>query len=697
MAVALPFHLLVFLGSFLLFVLELMVGRMLLPAYGSSASVWTTCLVYYQGLLFLAYWYAGKVAADSSRLRRWGHLVLVFVPILTFPIQLPLFDLPPVPAILLALTRAIGLPFFVLATTSVVAQGWFTRTNHPRRADPYFLFASSNAGALAALFAYPFVVEPWLGLREQRIAWYVGYGVYVLLFTWSHTRVRPHVGLEPYPTEAAAGPVRSGADTAYRAEARSGSRGADRAELIQWVLLAAGANGLLMAVTSVVTLDAPVPLLWVVPLALYLGTLVVCFGRGTPSPGLIAGLGGGGVAVAAGAMLLLVAGVQVQAAFITIHAMILWVGALLCHYRLVQARPLDSPRNLGTFYLAVSGGGWLGATLVGLLIPLAFRWLPVSFIDYAGAFGLVLAALLVRDAAPALAYFRLRPSRAVLLLLMIGVGIASAVEAARNVLDTQVDGARTFYGIYRVTDRRGLRWFQNGNTIHGVQALNDEQGRMALGYYHPGSPIGALLAADLGFHNVGVVGLGAGAMAAYERPGQRWDFFELDPEVVRIARDDFSFLAGAVAPTRVIIGDARLTLQEVPVGRYDLLVLDTFSSDFLPLHLVTREALDLYLSRLAPDGVLVFHISSRVFDVLPVLGRLAVDLDLPLLVGGERGASWERAEDARFPSLWTVLTRNQVRRARLLNELGWKKWEVPEEVRQRSVWTDDHVNLFDAL
>ncbi len=476
---------------------------------------------------------------------------------------------------------------------------------------------------------------------------------------------------------------------------RESVNAARRPRWYHWLLLAAGANGLLMATNNVVTLDAPVPLLWVVPLGIYLTTLIISFGPRAPSPRLQGILSGVGLAVIVGSLLLLVVKVHQQVAFIALNGAILWNGTLLCHARLARARPQDT-RELGAYYLAISAGGWLGAVLVGILLPLAQRGVAISFLDYAEAFAIIVLAMLVQDGRAVVRYFRRRPSLAVSFLLLMGIGFLVGATAIKRAVQGQVYASRTFYGLYRVTDRGGLRWFQHGNTIHGVQSLKDAAGRLSTGYYHPDSPIAHIMVSGLPFRKVGIVGLGAGALAAYERPGQTWDFFELDPEVERIAREHFTYLRGAVAPTRVIIGDARLTLQHEPDGKFDLLVLDTFSSDFLPIHLMTLEAVELYFRKLAPGGLLVFHISSRMFDVAPVLERLAGRLGAHWAVSGKRGTSFLETPDGRLPSRWFAMTYDRDTFALLVNTLGWTG-ERGKPAPDEPVWTDDYVNLFDAL
>ncbi len=659
-----------------------MIGRMLLPVYGNSASVWATCLVYFQGLLLAGYAYAARVSAAPRRLQVWGHLVLVALPLLVPPFHVLTFQTYPVLSITLSLTVAVGLPFFVLSGAGVMVQAWFGRSGHPRRDDPFFLYASSNAGALAALFAYPFLVEPTLGLAAQRRAWWVGYAVHVALMVLSAwITVRSSVATPAEASHALPNIRRRRPTTELPADTdEEPSR--KPAGWYQWFLLAAGANALLMATNNVVTLDAPVPLLWVVPLGTYLTTLIVSFGPRAPSQRLQGVLSGVGLVVIVASLVALVARVHQQVAFLALNSAILWNGALLCHARLARSRPSQVGR-LGRYYLALSAGGWFGALLVGVILPVLQRHIAISFLDYV-------------EAKAIKATFRRKPWLAVSLGLLLALAGLTGLAAARRYLQAQVDSARTFYGIYRVSDKGGLRWFQHGNTIHGVQPLSDKEGKQASGYYHPRSPVAHIFQSPMVYRRVGIVGLGAGTLAAYERPGQRWTFFELDPEVERIARADFTYLQGAEAPTRVVIGDARLTLQREPDGGFDLLVLDTFSSDFLPIHLITQEAVELYFRKLTPNGLLVFHISSRLFDVAPVLARLAGRVHAYWALSGKREDIAVDTPDGYLPSRWFAMTRDADKHGYLVHELHWIE-ETGRGEEVPSVWTDDHVNLFDAL
>lgn len=371
------------------------------------------------------------------------------------------------------------------------------------------------------------------------------------------------------------------------------------------------------------------------------------------------------------------------------HDGLLGASCLLANVALARLRPSE-PQRLGGYFLALSAGGFAGSLLVGVAMPAL--GVPFEYADYLVAGGLLVVGLLVRDRERLASWGRGKASRRAGLagagLGALGlVGLVGWAGAARN-----LDASRTFYGFYRVYDEGDLRYFRHGETVHGLESLAGGKAGEPLAYYHRGSPIGRLLALDLRRDTVGVVGLGVGSLAAYARPGERWDFFELDPEVERLARKDFSFLSRCRGRVRVITGDARQSLGDVPDGSYDLLVLDAFAADFVPLHLVDREALALYRRKLAPGGLMVFHVSSRVFDLVPVLARLADDARL-------RGAYAQGAAGAEgeFASLWLALGDGEEKIAPLVSQLGWQPLTLTPELRHRRVWTDGYVNLFHAL
>jgi hypothetical protein len=672
------FRALVFLASFLMFQVELLIAKRLLPRFGSSAAVWTTSLVFFQVALLAGYLYAARAVIPAAEGRyRWLHVGFAAVAGLVFPFHLVVIEGPPALSVLVALGLSVGLPFVALSTTSIVAQAWLTRTSHPSRADPYFLYGTSNAGAVLSLLCYPLLVEPTLDLAVQERLWYALYAAYVLVHVACLLQVRA-------PDAVA---VASAAE-----KAPSLPRPSARPRIALWVLLSAAANALLMAVTNVSTADAPLPLLWVVPLTVYLSTLVLCFMRRMPSQAVFDGLGLLGLAVAAVALAFVFQESHLQAAYIVLHAASLWVGCLVLNRNLALAKPED-PRLLGSYYLALSGGGVVGALLIGLVMPVVGRNVSTAYVDYAAAGVLMVAALLTRDSHALTAFAKNKPKRSAALLAAALTVVALLVSAGVAFERSKVHGSRTFYGLYSVVDKQDLRWFYHGNTVHGIAHLDPAKRAEPLAYFHRDSPIGGVLASAVPRRRVGLVGLGIGTLTAYGKAGDRWDVFELDPEVETIARRHFAFLASASADVKVHVGDARLTLATVPDRAFDLLILDAFSSDYVPTHLLTREAFALYLAKLEPEGLLLCHISNRIFDLRPVLTRLAAEHSLlPAWLGA---VSPELTTEGERESLWFAFARRPEERA-IVASLGWHGADLAA-VGARRVWSDDYVNLFDGL
>jgi hypothetical protein len=668
------FRVLVFLSSFLMFQVELLIARRLLPRFGSSAAVWTTSLVFFQFALLLGYLYAARFALAATQGHyRFLHLGFAALAGLVLPFRLVVVEAPPALSVLVALALAVGLPFIALSTTSIVAQAWLTRTNHPSRSDPYFLYGTSNAGAVLSLLCYPLLVEPALDLALQERLWYALYALYVLVHAACLRSVR---GPDPAAAVVAAGPAAAPTRPRYAL----------------WLLLSAAANALLMAVTNVVTADAPLPLLWVVPLTIYLSTLVICFLPRMPSAAVFDALGLFGLALAAVALVFVFRESHLQAAYIVLHAASLWVGCLVLHRNLSLSKPADS-RLLGDYYLSLSVGGVVGALLIGILMPVVARNVSTAYVDYAVAAALMAAALLTRDAGALVTLARRYPKRTGAAFVLAVAFVAMLVSAGVAFERSKVHGSRTFYGLYSVVDKGALRWFFHGNTVHGIAHLDPKKRSEPLAYFHESSPIGRALASDLPRRRVGLVGLGVGTLTSYGRPSDRWDIYELDPEVEIIARRHFSFLEDARAGVKVHLGDARLTLERAPDRAFDILILDAFSSDYVPTHLLTREAFALYLQKLEPGGVLFCHISNRIFDLRPVLTRIAAEHALlPAWLGA---VSPESSGEGRRDSMWFVFARRPDERA-LISSLGWQ----PADARgsgDRRVWSDDYVNLFDAL
>ncbi len=730
-ATRIAYALAVFLSAGLLFVVEPMVGKMVVPILGGAPAVWTTCLLFFQVGLLAGYLYAHLLPARLGlRRQAWLHGGLLVLAAATLPVALPAGNLPgpgqtPIRWLLPALTATVGAPFVLVAATAPLLQRWFSQLDHPDAIDPYFLYAASNLGSFAGLLAYPFVIEPWLALPVQRTAWT---GAYLALI--GAIAVAAMLALRQ--------PARFQANTDPAGTEAAGDRPASP---WRWLLLAAVPSSLLLAVTTRVSTDiAAVPLLWVLPLALYLLSFVATFSR---RPWIPPGIAERWLPLV---LLELVAAALSGAGpvwvTLPLNYALLFVAGLLCHGELARLRPPAS--RLTEFYLWVALGGALGGAFNALVAPVLFssvaeyplaiaavavlaRWQPpLTGPAGAAAIGLAVVALAVvighttvglevlgfvpqlprtlsfsiAVAIAAIVGITLLRRQRFRLILQLGLPLALAVHwtvvSRRPGVRLVV---RDFFGVYRVQNSRdgGSRSLYHGTTIHGVQSTAPELRRRASSYYNPEGPLGDVLLGVAPAHpgrRVGVVGLGAGTTAAYAGPAESWTFYEIDPLVERIARDPryFTYLADARSPPRVVLGDARLSLAHDASTRLDVLVVDAFSSDAPPAHLLTREAVRLYFDRLAPGGLLLLHLSNRYLDFGPVVAALAADARL---VARVRGHDPTRAE-ARLGdagSVWAVLARKVDDLGRIARDPRWR----PPAGAAGALWTDDFSNVVRRL
>ncbi len=728
------------LGAALLFWLEPMVGRLLLPVLGGGPGVWNVCLVFFQVALLLGYLYAHWLPARLGTRRHAAlHLVLLAAVFVALPIGLPAGWAPPATGdptlpLLGLLALVAGLPFFALATTAPLLQSWFSRTGHARARDPYFLYGASNVGSVVALLLYPTLVETSLGLSGQARLFTFAYGAFVALVAGAAVVLWRAPARAPRAEERAP-------DARGTTDGVPDARPVTAARRARWILLAFVPSSLVLSVTTTITTDlAAIPLLWVVPLAIYLATWAVAFGRrrGVPLRILLRWLP---LVVLVLTLVLLSEATQPIGLLVGLHLVgCLWIG-LACHGRLAADRP--APGHLTEYYLWLGVGGAAGGLLNVLLAPLLFD----SLAEYPVA--LVLAAALVVAPDAARAWTRracildlalpasLLAVTAGLVLAFQSGGLAPGPESVAAmfavpvvlayVLSTRplrfagaisalflagglyhgvhgrsVLSERTFFGIYRVTvdPTARFRRLVDGNTVHGEERLGETGPPTPLTYYHPTGPVGRAIAAldqRHGLRHVGVVGLGAGSLAAYARAGQDWTWFELDPAVVEIARrrGGFTFLDRAAAPQRFVTGDARRALAR-STARFDLLVIDAFSSDAIPVHLLTEEALAVYVARLAEGGVLAFNVSNRYLDLAPELARLAAHANPPL-----EAAAWADLDvpprlsaEGKSPSWWVVMARRGAELDAVLRAGDWRPLHARPGER---AWTDDHVDLFRAL
>jgi hypothetical protein len=654
------------LGAALLFAMEPLVGRLLLPSFGSAFHVWSTSLMFFQGGLFLGYLYAHFLA---PRLGGW-HLALLFAPLPFFPFVSPPPAEPDVATLLSAMVVHYGVPFVVLSTTSVVAQQWWTRAttlDADERQSPWSLYAASNAGSLLALVIYVFVWEPSSGLRFQGWMWTALYVAWlgVAMLCWR--------ALAPSRPNASAVDVASSA-VDVSSHAPSWSR------LLFWVLVAAWPSALSLGVTNVFVLDVGnAPLVWILPLVVYLLTFVLVFGRARWYPTWMRRLWPH-VSLVGLVAFFRIAGVESWLPLV--HLVVLFVVATAAHGELYESRP--DPTHLTWFYLAMSLGGWLGSALVALVAPTFFTGLY--------EYPLAIVLLLVTLGIAKRAWKAPRASVIGFVVITVAAGVAIAMPQGDEV-GRALARRRSPYGVYRVVDvierDHRMRRLDSGRTVHGRQALigaadDVHLSREPLGYYHRESPLGDALRILSRPRRIGVVGLGVGAIAGHLEAGEHVSFHEIDPVVVELARAHFDYL-DTEGEVRVVTGDARHTLAEEEregVAPYDVLVVDAFSGDAVPLHLLTVEALDLYRARVGHDGLVVYHVSNRYLDLRPPLRGAAEARELEAWVK-DRGRNLGVLEDA---SRYVAIGRPE--RVRALESFGWRPIEVPARV-----FTDDHASV----
>ncbi|MET1110233.1 MAG: fused MFS/spermidine synthase [Allosphingosinicella sp.] len=717
------FLLTVLTGSFLLFLTQPMIARMALPRLGGAPAVWNSAMLVYQGLLLAGYAYAHFLTRLRPRRQAGLHLALFAVAALWLPIGVSGAILPAdaVPALWAPwfLASSIGPLFFIVSAQAPLMQRWYALES--ARGDPYPLYAASNLGSFAGLLSYPLLVEPLLTLEQQSLLWSAGYALLVLMVVACALTV-PAAAVEEVPK--AAGPAPS-----WR-------------RLLHWVALAAVPSGLMLSTTTHLTTDiVAVPLLWVLPLALYLLSFVIAFAHRRGAANLIVNLAplfllvAGGFAFSGGSELPFVTA--------TLGLLLLFIVAVALHAEMYRRRP--EPAHLTAFYLAMAVGGVLGGMFCAILAPTLFDW------AYEHPLLIVAAALLIPQA-PFIPWAQDVPARlrwlavigalalswavdwnlgpfasdgtaligsiliSLIALAFIGWPGAFALGLAALMLsyggwtklEESRDGIRTrsYFGIYTVTTRHNppSRQLTHGTTLHGVQNLTPGGETEPTSYYARRSGIGHALGSLPVFHGpnaaVGVVGLGTGTLSCYALPGQDWRFFEIDPAMVRIARNpaNFTFLSRCAPQARIVLGDARLSLSREPAGGLDLLAVDAFSSDAIPIHLLTREALQVYRRALKPDGLLLVHISNRYLDLEPVLAAAARR-------DGWRAAAFDYSPEAvemgrnLSRSIWVAMAKDEatLMTLRIASAEDAHLWRPLLGRPGFPGWTDDYASILPLL
>jgi len=721
----LVYYIAAFTAAFLLFQVQPMMSKALLPVFGGSYLVWAACMMFFQAMLLLGYLYVHGAQKKLGVLAygKW-HRLLLFLPLLAFPFRFDrLFNfstsLPFILAVPYLVLVNVGLPFFALSTMSVILQSWFYKSGLPGRENPYFLYGASNLGSMLALLTYPVLFEPFFDLKIQGYLWWIGYLLLIVLSFICLPRSKGTKEIKELP------PAR-----------------VNSLRLLSWFALSAAGCVTMLAVTNIMTFDiAPVPFLWIIPLAIYLFTFVLVFRVNPWFPEWAKKAFSWAVPV--GIVLYLMTFLRLSLpplVLLSLQSAILFIVCLNCHGRLVEIKPRD-PARLTIFYLMLASGGFAGGVLVSTVMPLVSK----SLLEY--PFGFLLSSLALALAAKAsgerrpldfnvkkaawialavisltLAPWALNrffhfPAR----MIMIGIAVpvflslrhaskekmlmaltSAAIMLASNWTGELALGSegtrkfRNFYGIYQVYESGGERYLQHGTTLHGRQYLSGPKLNVPLSFFHPTAPAGELLSGKaFNFKDIGMIGLGTGALAAYSGKGDTFTIYELDRDCLDVAERFFSYLRYSRekgAEIKFIFGDGRISLRETPKGGYDLLIIDAFNSGSIPVHLLTLEAIEEYFRVIRPGGLLLMHISNRALDLAPVIYAAADELKLYACEKTNEG----RVDADADLTVWMALTRDKRIYKRLVRDYGWDS-SGSKVAKNTRPWTDRYSNLFGAL
>lgn len=703
-------------GSFLLFLVQPMIARLALPRFGGAPNVWNSAMLVYQALLLSGYAYAHAIGRWSVRRQIFAHLTLLAVAAATLPLGLA--DIPAAGpgnealSVPLLFAASVGPVFFVIAAQAPLLQRWYAAD--ARAGEPWALYAASNLGSFAGLLVYPLLVEPLLSLHAQRVGWSLGYAVMVALVVgaaWSrlgNRRTEPAQREEDDPPQ----PV-------------------GRRRILLWLALAAVPSGLMLSTTTHLTTDIfPMPLLWVIPLGLYLLSFVIAFSGWTELTWALT--------VSTPLLMLLVGGTAMMSRgwggmpLILASVGLLFLVCVALHGRLYRLRPASGQLTL--FYLTMSAGGALGGLFTALVAPLVFDWtwehpllilaaaalLPLpkryqwrelgSFSTeaaWAGAGTILIASGLLAWWLSSFAYDESATALRLVLtfavaacgmllvawrpLYVLVLAMLMIAQGGLDTIQTSHDGLRqrSYFGIYTIREYPGVRMLTHGTTLHGEQFYDRAFRLKPTSYYGPQSGAGLVLRDTSPDARVGVVGLGTGTLACYAKPGQAWTFFEIDPTVLGYSRrGQFTYLRDCKPDARIVIGDARLDLAKALPGSLDVLAVDAFSSDAIPLHLLTAEAFDVYLRALAPRGVLLVHISNRFVDLEPVIAAAARTRGLTARVRDDLPV-----DDLHYsPSSWVLLTRDPATMRDFATFAADASLRPLEHPATRP-WTDDYASV----
>ena len=705
------FQIITFLSSFLLFQIELVIGKIFLPNFGGSYLVWGACVVFFQAALLLGYMYAHYILQlIEIKAYRIIHVVILFIPFFFFPghplaIQFSRHPVPMVLDIFFKLILTIGPVFFILSTMSLITQSWLALSTLKEKDNPYVLFAVSNLGSFLALFTYPFYFELFFDLSVQQMIWKVLYVILVGLFLITAYLIKPISVTRSSANAKADDPGKIG-----------------RQELLRWLLYGAAGSVMFIAVTNIITSKImPMPLLWILPLAIYLISFTFIFKKNSWCPRFITDQ----FHVTLGMSLLLYLLIQKKVfpdiIQLSLLLLSLFIICMFCQAQLYRSRP-KRLQNLTLFYLIISLGSFIGGLVVTWFIPVLFstyieylfglllvawawqigeeqkKWVfrdflltvfllvvvyvwPIIFIGYSLT-GLVIILVLFHYL-----FSQLRQNRHGLTFSLLVVLILSQHLEPFWTNTKHLYKHRNYYGTIKVFDEEGIRTFVHSKTVHGKQFLDEQRKNIPLAYFFKDSPIGEILSSkSLHFQDIGILGLGVGTMAAYFDSKQNVDFFEIDPDVLSVAKQYFSFLKSSPATITHYIGDGRLKISQIPDNKYDLIIIDVFSGDNIPVHLVTFEAIAQYKRHLKTEGMIVFHVSNRYVDAKDVMFKIAQKLKAKSCFKD----IFVQDNPAIYSSQWLTMTWDEERYQRLIKDFNWRP-DYSTAGSQVRMWTDEYT------
>lgn len=671
-----------FASSACMFLIEPLTAKLYLPLLGGSVYVWNTCTLFFQCILLLAYLFAHFIQRFNLRIN--PLIILVWLPLLTLPLKPVLFDFEnhPYAGLFFALSLTVGPLFFVLSLTAPLLQKFYVSTGFPQAKDPYFLYAASNLGALCGLFAYPFYVEPSFTTSEIAIVLVWIYVLFAILTTFCSVIYMKSAKNQPVEDKE------SSAKTSIKT-----------ATIFEWIVFTALPSSIMLGLTTYVTSElSSLPLFWIVPLAVYILSFVIAFSR---FPKKLLGL----LSVATPICLLILFFQLFQSyqvdpnetvlsglitSGISFHLVCLFLVCLTCHAKVACSRPDTS--NLTAFYLIIGFGGLLGSAFNTLAAPLLLS----DYGEYPLAMAICAFCLLVDSAFKKSPQLRILAPYIVAFAFLISLSIWNSTQDKRTVLS-----ARNFYGTIKVKVDKVTRTCQlwDGVTLHGGECIDPEKRGEPIIYYSHESPIGKLLAhlqSNVENSPFAILGMGTGTLASYAREGQNAQLYEINPKVIEVAKDPFYFTYLEQASKRkvkleIIPGDARLKIKKAPDNYFGFILIDVYSSDSIPLHLVNKDAINLYLSKLKKDGCIIIHVTNTYYDIKPQLARIASSLNLEAVSCNDFS---EGRIQHKEHSDWVVLSNNKSLLDTLTQQMGWQKIPVDPKLR---IWTDDYCDPLKAL